>query len=281
MHFRPIVVFSALLALSALTVQAQTFVSFQSGGSLTGGNSLSGNVTYEEWDQLTTARINNSSPTGGPSAGAASTRPYGSHNNTAGWYIWAWDSGAGAYVNTGVPSTIASNLGSGTSTLWKSSGYGYIASSSLHQGLGGFAVVPGGDFTITGSAMEGLETVVFQIQATDRDEVVFANLPTLTIGSTTLAADYSSLFATIEAYSTGGFGDQDMDYYAFQWDLSGLTISEGETFAIDWTGLANSGIYAMQLNQGDTFVQVVPEPSTGLLVGMGLGLVILRRRGVR
>lgn len=266
------------LLLVASPVYSQSFIDFQSGGTLVVGNSLTGTVTYEGWNNLTTARIPNNNATGGPEAGGTSTRPYGNHNNTAGWYLWAWDEGTETYINTGVRSTIASNLGAGTSTLWKSSGYGYVAGSSIHQGFPGFTIAPAGNFTLTGSAITGLENVIFQIQATNRDGEIFAALPTLTIGSTTLDADYFSLFAKIENYSTGGFGDQDMDFYAFQWDLSGLSISEGDSFSINWTGLANSGIFGMQLNQGDTFLQVVPEPSTWLLLGLGLTIFLIMRR---
>lgn len=272
----------SLLALSSLSAQAG-FVSVHTGESFVQGNSLSGTVTYEGWDQLDTSRISNTNATGGPAAGGPSTRPYGNHNNTAGWYNWVYNAGTSAYEPT-TPATISSNLGSGSSSLWKSSGYGYVASSSVHQGLPGFQVVAGGDFTMALSSIADLETIVFQIMATDREgtllEVgeVFDTMPTLTYGATTLAADYSAIVDTQFGYSTGGFGDQNMVYWGFQWDLSGENIAAGTDVTIDWTGLANSGIFALQLNQGTEFTQVIPEPGAMGLLLFAFSAVMLRRK---
>ena len=261
------------LVVLPLTLQAQ-FIDFQSGGTLVNGNSLSGTVTNEGWDQLNTTRISNPNATGGPSAGGSSTRPYGSHNNTAGWYNWVWD--GSAYVAT-TPSTIASNLGSGSSTLWKSSGYGYVGGESIHQGLPSASIIPGGNFEVESLAIADLETLVFQVNATDRAGDVFSAFPTLSFGSTTISADFSSLY--LQVYKGISFGEaQYYNYYAFQWDLSDYVFAGGESLSINWTGLTNSGVFGLQLNQGDTFVQVVPEPSTWVMLLAGVGVVAYLKR---
>ncbi len=248
---------SAVLAATLISQSAgAALVSFQTGGTLVPGNTLTGNVTYEGWDDLTTSRINNDPVV----AGQNNTRPYGFHSLTNAW-----------------SATIASNLGSGSSVLGKTGGYGYIAGGSLHQGVSTFSLVPGGDFFISGTTVTGIETLVFQIRGTNRSEMLFDTSPTLTIGSLTLPSDFSVLYQTIDNYSTGGFGNQDMDWYAFQWDLTGVTIPDGSAYSINWTGLANSGIFELQVNQGDTFVQVIPEPASALLLSL-CPFTLLRRR---
>lgn len=246
--------FAALL-LAPLCSQG-ALIAFQTGATLVPGNSLAGTVTHEGWDTLNTTRLNNDPVVTGDNT----TRPYGWHNLTNGW-----------------SSSIASNVGSGTATLNKTGGYGYVASSSVHQGASTFAVIPGGDFVISGTTITSLETLVFQIVATNREDEIFHTLPQLVIGSDTFSPDFIALHDRIDNF-TAGFGGQDLDSYAFQWDLSGATIADGASFSILWTGLANSGIYELQLNQGDSFAQVVPEPSAALLATLAGSAFILRRR---
>jgi hypothetical protein len=247
-----------LAATAALILPTQAALySFQSGASLVPGNSLTGTVTYEGWDNLTTSRINNSPLTAGNNA----TRPYSYHNLTNGW-----------------SESIPSNLGDGPSTLFKSSGLGYIASGSLHQGLSSNEVIAGGNFSVTSSAILGTETFIFLIQASTNGGQVFDSLPTLTIGSTTLPANYFSGVYESTPLVPGPGGQQYNNSYAFQWDLRGLSINEGESLITQWTGISNSGIYQLQIHQGTTFAQVVPEPSSALLGATVLSLTLIRRR---
>ncbi len=248
------IVFSiTLAAVSHLSTEA-ALIAFQSGETLVPGNQLTGAVTYEGWDDLNTGRIDNTATTPGDNA----TRPYGFHNMTNAWNA-----------------TLDSNLGTGDSTLWKSGGYGYIASGSLHQGVPNNTINPGGDFEIASLAIDDLETFVFQIDATDRAGDVFDQFPTLTFGATTLSADFSWRFSSV--LQAGGMGGpQNRDSYAFQWDLTGQSIAAGTTLTVNWTGLTNSGIYELQINQGSAFTQVVPEP--GVLGLAGLAVLGLCRR---
>lgn len=245
----------ATLLLAPLCSQG-ALISFHTGASLVPGNALGGTVTHEGWNTLNTTRLNNNPVVTGDN----STRPYGWHNLTNAW-----------------STTIASNAGSGTSAFGKTGGYGYVAGSSVHQGASTFAVIPGGNFFISGTTITNLETLVFQIVATNREDEIFHTLPQLVIGSDTFSPDFIALHDRVNDFSAG-FGGQDLDSYAFQWDLSGATIADGASFSILWTGLANSGIYELQLNQGDSFAQVVPEPSAALLATLAGSAFILRRR---
>lgn len=274
----------SLLSLAmAASVQAE-LVDFKEGETLYLSNTLTGNVTSEYWGIFNTANYPNSSPDGpGTVNDRAIYRPYGSHNNPNGWYNWSYN---GTEWVQGAPSFIYSDLGPGNSYLWKSSGLGYIAGGSLHQGNQSAAISPGGNFVIASEAIAGLETIVFQIRATDRGGTlnpnvlgsVFNTMPTLTFGSTTLSATFQSLYDYDWALSGGGFGPQHTQYWAFQWDLSSYDFAGGEDLSINWTGLSNSGIFELQINQGDEFVRVVPEPASAVLVALGLGVMALRRR---
>ncbi|WP_309382411.1 PEP-CTERM sorting domain-containing protein [Cerasicoccus frondis] len=139
----------------------------------------------------------------------------------------------------------------------KVAGYGYPAGAGIYVGSNtGFLT---GTYQVSvDSALTGLETVIFQI-----DESEYYSTPTFS---------YNNGEGTVEAsYSATSIG-----YY--QWDLTGVA-SEILSFAIEWEAAAHSSITALQLNQGDTYVQVVPEPSTyALLAGVACGALILMRR---
>lgn len=116
------------------------------------------------------------------------------------------------------------------------------------------------------SPLAGLETVIFQ---TDMG-ATFSAVPMLSYnsGAGSLLADYTGIV-------DGNFEDSFVN--AFQWDLSGLgPITDYE---IVWTTLAHNANYAMQLTEGDSFAQVIPEPSTyALIFGAAIGGILFVRR---
>lgn len=64
--------------------------------------------------------------------------------------------------------------------------------------------------------------------------------------------------------------------YLLQWDLSSVG-EEIEAFSIDFSAVVHAQVYAMRLDQSDTF-SVIPEPaSVGVFAGV-TGLLMLRRR---
>jgi len=165
----------------------------------------------------------------------------------------------------GWASPIASNTDDATFDKVAGTG-GFPATEAIYN-----FTTPGEFFVTETSALSGLETVVFQTDMIGP----LTTPPTIDLngGDQNLAADFSAL-------ATGDFAGMgsDSSVYAYQWDLSGLgPIND---FVIEWGSGMHGTNYFMQLNQGDSFVQVVPEPSTyALLAGVAaLGLILMRRK---
>jgi hypothetical protein len=158
----------------------------------------------------------------------------------------------------------------GSAVLMKTSGNGYFSGSSLYDAGGA------GTFSISdASPIAGLSTVVFQIDAGTSIGV----LPVLHYngGSQALAANY---FAQADGgyltfnFTTGqSFPTQNR---AWQWDLTGLGVT---SYEIVWGSTANNHLtqYEFNLATGDTFSQVIPEPSSAVLISLA-SLALYRRR---
>jgi hypothetical protein len=165
----------------------------------------------------------------------------------------------------------------------------YVGSSSLY--FGGFSSdlnVDGGTIAVVDSTpVANLANIVFQIQIGEALTFDFYNgvLPTLsyTTGSGTVSTISATNWTYLERYDNGTVtvptGEETVyiNTYALQWDLSGVT-EDITGFSISLTGVQHAQIYAMQLDQSDTYVQVVPEPTAGTLAGLGAVALALRRR---
>ncbi|MEO0795583.1 MAG: PEP-CTERM sorting domain-containing protein [Verrucomicrobiota bacterium] len=176
--------------------------------------------------------------------------------------------------DAGWSTAIASDTG--TATFDKLAGTnGYPASSSIYN-FEDFAPPfsePGVYFITEASPIAGLETVVFQTDTVFSDP--FPQLPVLSYngGSQELSADLTDT-------TVGGFnfaGDQSQNL-SFQWDLS--SVGESITdFVIQWQSPNHTANFQMQLDQGDTFVGVIPEPSHYvLLTSLCAGTLLMLRR---
>lgn len=199
-------------------------------------------------------------------------------------------SGYGSFPGTGAwPAPIGSNTaGSGDAELNKSSGGGYLASEGIYSG--GFSGTPntsGANFLVSDSTIvSDIQTAVFQIEIGQAYGYDFYNnvLPTLSYngGDQQITASYSKI---ISQYQNGTFEDPItgidepvyVTLYGLQWDLSSITTPI-TSLEITWTTVQHSVIYSMQLDQSNTFTQVVPEPSTYALIGLGLGALLFMRR---
>jgi hypothetical protein len=149
----------------------------------------------------------------------------------------------------------------------KLSGGGYFASTSIYN----FGV-PGAFHITDSSPLAGLETVVFQV---DLGSALGA-VPVLNYngGSQTLAPDFQ---ATAPGDFISGFGGPPAPTtnHAWQWDLSALGAT---SYEIRFTTIEHGTIFRLDLAAGDSFAQVIPEPSSLLLCAVGAIAFTRRRR---
>ncbi len=152
-------------------------------------------------------------------------------------------------------SAVSPDAGTAGAVLNKTSGSGYIGGSFL------YTASTVGSFGISDSAPLGfLKTVVFQGGISDPFDSVVLNYNG---GTQSLPADFSAVVA----------GSLYPDR-AWQWDLSGIPGITNYEILISGHFAATS----MSVTAGDTFVQVIPEPSAVLLGAAALGITLTRRR---
>ena len=154
-------------------------------------------------------------------------------------------------------SAVSSDAGTASAALTKISGSGYIGGSFI------YTAGTVGSFGISGSSSIGsLETIVFQGRISDPFDSIVLNYNG---GSQALPADFSAVVAGAP------YPDR-----AWQWDLSG--IPGITSYEILFSG--HVAVPSMSVTAGDSFAQVIPEPSSALLLGAALGFTFIRRRRV-
>ncbi len=152
-------------------------------------------------------------------------------------------------------SAVTPDAGTASAVLNKTGGSGYIGGSFLYTAgaVGSFSISDS-------SSIPSLATIVLQGKISDPLASMVLNYNG---GSQALPATFSAVVAG------SGYPDR-----AWQWDLSG--ISGITSYEILYSGhhAANS----LSVTTGDSFLQVIPEPSTGMLGLAALGLTFIRRR---
>lgn len=232
-------IFTLLITSVALSLSANAFVDVHGfeGTNALGFSALSGTVETETFTDLTVTNHGSS---------------YGSHPFAFPGTVDPW------------PGTVASN--SGDATLYKSSGAGYFASSSLYNPSSTSVSV----YSVTDSTSLDIDTVIFQL---DAGALISSATLTYTGGSQTVSS----------STSTGDYGSTNPQTgettnticNAFQFDLSGLSgISD---YSVAWVGAPHSTVYAIESTAGDTF-SVVPEPSAFALLSGLIAIAIVARR---
>lgn len=197
------------------------------------------------------------------------------------------------------PNPIGSNLGEDATLDKTANGSGggpYPASGSIY--FGGFSAATnnhGGELTLTDSTIAfDLNTVVLQVEIGEAWGYDFWNHELPTLSYTTSSGTVSDVTATfsrkiVQAYNgtvemPTGEEAVYINLWGLQWDLS--EVSEPITsYSISFIGVQHAQLYALRLDSSDAIhsasVLPVPEPSTWLLVGLGLGALLwTRRRGL-
>ncbi|HRJ72302.1 MAG TPA: PEP-CTERM sorting domain-containing protein [Terrimicrobiaceae bacterium] len=179
------------------------------------------------------------------------------------------------------PSPIAGS-GTGGALFNKTAGLGFPSS-------GGGIYVGGmtsgtGSFTLADAApVAGLETVVFQIDfegvGSDWATILTGLSLNYNGGSQGLSATFTEVVSAVQ--TSVQFGQPAYRFsLAFQWDLTAIA-GPITAFDVDWTAAEHSVTYGMQLNQGDTMVQAVPEPSVyGMMAAAAIAVLVWRRRRI-
>lgn len=163
--------------------------------------------------------------------------------------------------------------------------------------FGGFGGTPntyGGTLAIADSTpVSGLESIVLQLQFGEASTYDFFDagtagydlndFPLLYINGSDIAIQAGYVNKVIQVF-TGtvemptGTEPLYINLWAFQWDLSGIT-EPITSFEIQFNGVEHAQLYGARVDQSDTFVQAVtavPEPSTWMLIGLGLAVVAYR-----
>jgi hypothetical protein len=157
----------------------------------------------------------------------------------------------------------------------------FPASASLY--FGSFNSNPnanGGTISLTDTTpVANLKNVVLQIQIGPAYGYDFHNgvLPVLYYNGGNQALDISEPPTVLQEFDTGETMDGAPVYiktYLMSWDLSAV-LDPISSFAIQFTAVPHSQIYAMRLDQSDT---LVPEPVGVSLMGTALILLIRFRR---
>ncbi len=169
------------------------------------------------------------------------------------------------------PAPIPGNAGSTSGAEFaKVSGGGYFATTSVYD-AGAAGVYSLSD----ASPLADLATIVFQIDS--GTTVGIAPVLNFNGGSQALAADYFTAVSGNHV-SSGPTGSNPSINHAWQWDLSGVA-GPITSYEIVWGSTTGNHLthFELNLSAGDSFVQVIPEPSAVVMVSL-VSLALFRRR---
>lgn len=206
---------------------------------------------------------------------------------------------AGVDPNRGLSSgNAAGTPAAGTGTIVPVSP-GYRASVGYYSFMGGFGLTA----TTAAVAISDIQSVVFQrVSMANPDASLDLNLnwdgnatgvlgaaPAITLGGPWLSyydasnnllgkiqATYSAIIGGAPDMSLGAFSG-DVYNFAYQWDLSGVAENVASV-RIDAPIIVHSATVEARIDISGGFTQVIPEPGSTSLLGIGLAGLLIRRR---
>lgn len=168
----------------------------------------------------------------------------------------------------------------GNAVFNKLGGGGYPGTQSI------YLFTADGTFSIANNnPLPGLETVVLQQELGIGDPGFYTSAPVLSLNgnSIVLPANFTAQFDGPTNFTNPFDGSDDStQVFAYQWDLSGVSVPVSD-YALIWTNNPHATIHSLQLDSGDAFTMVIPEPGTTVaILGVAALLFVafnrLRRR---
>lgn len=145
-------------------------------------------------------------------------------------------------------------------------------------------------FTVsTSTPLDGLSNIILQL----RTGTIFPDSPEFTpfqlaqmAGSVVLSLNQGTIlrewdFREMTHLSQDMFSTTyTQEVWAFQWDLSDIDVPITD-FSIGWDSHPFGNIFGVQIDQSNSFTQVIPEPSSLGLAAVGLSLCLRRTRRIK
>ncbi|MEM1108038.1 MAG: PEP-CTERM sorting domain-containing protein [Planctomycetota bacterium] len=216
---------------------------------------LAGNTQFDGWDNLT--RTN-------PQVASTTTPfPFPDFPGAA-----PWPAPIESILTGGVQDTDPTNDDpTGDAYFDKTSGNGYPAGVSIYTSPFG----NGGAFQVSDDTpVTDIETIIFQIELGGGSSGFLSGPPTLTInnGSTVVPLLAEQVIDSVFD-PNGPFGPLTINTFGYQWDVRGLGPISDFDIDFDTFGSTSNTIFGLQLDQGSQFAQVIPEPASLLMIGLG------------
>lgn len=178
-----------------------------------------------------------------------------------------WDTFSAVNFSDDAPDTAVTADFTATLSSAHQAGTGVVTGMGQRLYGGTFTGTPGAfGLTVEGVASDSVETLSLQLKFTSPGTGTAADFFTVLL---------DGVAGTKTFVSNSNEGGQ-LNFSIYDWTWTNLDIASAETFTITATSAADHvTLDAVQITNG---VQIVPEPSVGLLLGAGMLMAAGRRR---